>query len=89
MFDVTGKRRQSFILMVILSLAMQPSLSFIQQLLTGSFDAPGAMLGTHQLMMDKRDTIPLLLSLVKKLNIELVCLGQKKRGLRKRIKGRS
>lgn len=41
MFGVNGKRRESFILMGIVFLAMQFTLSFIQPLFTGDFFMPG------------------------------------------------
>lgn len=63
MFGVNGKRSESFILMSVIFLAKQLTLSFIQQLFTGSFYMPGVMLGTHHLVVNKRDMIPLLLSL--------------------------
>lgn len=49
--------------MSVIFLAKQLTLSFIQQLFTGSFYMPGVMLGTHHLVVNKRDMIPLLLSL--------------------------
>lgn len=63
MFGVRGKRRESFILMSIIFLLMQLTLSFIQQLFTGDLFMPGIMLGTHHMMGNKTATIPLLLSL--------------------------
>ena len=62
MFGVSGKRRESFIWMGMLFLAMQLTLPFIQQLFTISFSVPGAVLGIHH-TVNKRDRIPLLRSL--------------------------
>lgn len=53
MFGVSGKRRENFILMGIIFLAMQLTLSFIQQLFTDNFFMPGIMRGTHHMMGNK------------------------------------